>query len=48
MPQSYQRLAQYMTDHQLEASAASWEQYLHDPAQTPAAELVSYIFQPIK
>jgi effector-binding domain-containing protein len=44
MPASYEKLAAYMAVHGLKEGRVSWEQYISDPAKTPAEEAVTHIF----
>ena len=41
---TYRKLAAWMAANGLERGAVSWEQYLSDPATTPASERVTHIY----
>jgi effector-binding domain-containing protein len=44
MTPTYEKLAAYMAAHALREGQVSWEYYVADPAETPAEELLTYIF----
>ncbi len=44
MAPSYEKLAAYMAANGLKEGRVSWEQYISDPAQTPAEKTITYIY----
>jgi effector-binding domain-containing protein len=44
MTPTYEKLAAYMAAHAFREGQVSWEYYVADPAETPAEELLTYIF----
>lgn len=44
LAETYQRLAAWIAAHGLQAEGVSWEQYLSDPAETPADERVTEVW----
>jgi effector-binding domain-containing protein len=54
LAQTYNRITAFLIERQLMQSEADWarfmpmwEEYVNDPEQTPAAELVTYIYLPV-
>lgn len=45
---SWDKVAAYAAAHGFEAAGPSWEQYLSNPADTPEAQLVTYLFLPVE
>jgi len=44
MGPTYEKLAAWMAANGLEEGRVSWEQYVSDPTQTPADELITHIY----
>ncbi|MBT8059689.1 MAG: SRPBCC family protein [Gammaproteobacteria bacterium] len=44
MAPGYEKLAAYLAAHGLEEGDVSWEQYVSDPSDTPADEMVTHIY----
>jgi effector-binding domain-containing protein len=44
MSPTYEKLAAYMAVHGLKEGRVSWEHYISDPGQTPAAEIITHIY----
>lgn len=44
MMPTYEKLSAYMRAHGLEEGSVSWEQYISDPGQTAADELITHIY----
>jgi effector-binding domain-containing protein len=44
MGPSYEQLSAYMAANDLAEGRVSWEQYISDPEQTPASELITHIY----
>ena len=42
--QTYDKIAAYLAVNRLEPSGISWEQYVSDPGETPADELITHIY----
>jgi effector-binding domain-containing protein len=45
---TYDMLKSYVAAYGLEKAADEWEQYVSDPGRTPADELVTVIYYPVK
>lgn len=45
---TYNIIENYMKNNNLETNGDSWEQYISDPSDTPAKELITYVFYPVK
>jgi effector-binding domain-containing protein/uncharacterized protein YndB with AHSA1/START domain len=48
MPSTYDQLQAFMAARGYEAAGAPWDEYVSDPGNTPEAQLVTNIVQPIK
>lgn len=48
MPAAYEKLQAFMAARGYEANGSPWDEYVSDPGNTPEAELVTNIYQPIK
>jgi effector-binding domain-containing protein/uncharacterized protein YndB with AHSA1/START domain len=48
MPEVYGKLASYMAARGYESAGSPWDEYVSDPTATPAADLTTRIYQPIK
>jgi effector-binding domain-containing protein len=48
MPEAYAKLASYMAARGYESAGSPWDEYVSDPKATPAPDLTTHIYQPIK
>ncbi len=48
MPATYDKLKSFMVARGYESAGAPWDEYVSDPGNTPVAELVTNIYQPVK
>ena len=48
MPATYEKLVAYAAAYAHEAAGPAWDQYVSDPGSTPAAELVTHLYMPIR
>jgi effector-binding domain-containing protein len=48
LARTYDMLDAYVAAYGYDKSADAWEEYVSDPGQTPAAELVTVIYYPVK
>ncbi len=46
--QTHRQIAAYLAAHGLQRDGDSWESYVSDPAAVPEAELVTYIYYPVR
>jgi effector-binding domain-containing protein len=45
---TYDKLQAFMAARGYEANGAPWDEYVSDPGNTPEAELITNIYQPVK
>ncbi len=48
MGKSYEKLAQYVAENNLEPNGNIWEQYVSDPAVTAEKDLITHLYFPVK
>ena len=48
MPATYEKLHAFMAARGYEGNGSSWDEYVSDPGNTPEAELITNVYQPVK
>lgn len=48
MPATYEKLHAFVAARGYEANGAPWDEYVSDPGNTPEADLITNIYQPVK